>query len=336
MPEAPCGLAGAADALYMRPMQALHTVAPPRCIALDWGTSNLRASLLGDGGSVLASRSAPGGVMAIVERRFEAALMALAGDWIAAHRCPLVASGMVGSRQGWQEAPYLPCPAALEAAALQLTAVALAAGPTLHIAPGLRCQGSDGQFDVMRGEETQLWGAGLAPGACCLLPGTHSKWAWMGDRPDEVRAFRTYLTGELYAVLSQHSILGRGMEFDAAVPEAFEASESYLEGVRLGLAEHAQATHVIFAARTAGLMNRYPPAALPDFLSGLLIGIEIGSATRDGAPEVVTVLGDAALAERYEVALREAGLVTTRAAADATTRGQWRLAQAAGLVGSGA
>lgn len=329
MPAAPCGPA-AADALYMRPMQALHNAAPPRCIALDWGTSNLRASLLGDGGSVLASRSGPGGVMAIAERRFEAALMSLAGDWIAAHRCPLVASGMVGSRQGWQEAPYLPCPATLEAAAHQLTAVVLEAGPTLHIAPGLRWQGSDGQDDVMRGEETQLWGAGLAPGACCLLPGTHSKWAWMGDRPDEVRAFRSYLTGELYAVLSQHSILGRGMTFGAAAPEAFD------EGVRLGLAEHAQATHVIFAARTAGLMNRFAPAALPDFLSGILIGIEIGSATRDGAPEHITVLGDAALAARYEAALRVAGIATARAVADATTRGQWRLAQAAGLVGSDA
>ena len=303
----------------------------PKLIALDWGTSNLRASLLGDDGRILETRSGAGGVMAVPAQRFEAALMALAGDWITTHRCPLVASGMVGSRQGWQEAPYLPCPATLDAAAGQLTTVALEAGPVLHIAPGLRCLGSDGQHDVMRGEETQLWGAGLAAGECCVLPGTHAKWAWMGDgggdSGDQIRAFRTYMTGELYAVLSQHSILGRLMQFGEPAPEAFE------QGVRLGLAEHAQATHVIFAARTAGLMGEVAAHALPDFLSGILIGIEIGSATCDGLPTQVTVLGDEALAARYEAALRVAGVAATRAPADATTRGQWRLALAAGLVG---
>ncbi len=315
----------------MRYTGAMRAAETPRLIALDWGTSNLRARLLGDDGRVLDMRAGAAGVMAIADRRFEAALMALAGDWITLHRCPLVASGMVGSRQGWQEAPYLPCPATLEEAAGRLTAVALDAGPVLHIAPGLRFLGSDGQDDVMRGEETQLWGAGLAAGACCVLPGTHAKWAWMGPSAggtrDEIRAFRTYMTGELYAVLSQHSILGRLMQFGEPAPEAFE------QGVRLGLAEHVQATHVIFAARTAGLMGRVAAHALPDFLSGMLIGIEIGSATRDSAPPAVTVLGDEALAVRYEAALCIAGIATRRAAADATTRGQWRLAQAAGIVG---
>ncbi|MBI5719427.1 MAG: 2-dehydro-3-deoxygalactonokinase [Burkholderiales bacterium] len=300
-----------------------------RLIALDWGTSNLRASLLGDGGRVLETRAAAGGVMAVPERRFEAALMALAGDWIEAHRCPVIASGMIGSRQGWREAPYVECPAGLAQVAAQLVRVPLTAGSTLHIVPGLSCIGADGQDDVMRGEETQLWGAALAAGSCCVLPGTHAKWAWMGEGAGvdgAVRAFQTFMTGELYAVLTQHSILGRLMQAGQARPEAFA------QGVQLGLAEYANATHVIFAARTAGLMGRIEAEGLPDFLSGLLIGIEIGSATGPALPAAVVLLGDEALCSRYETALDLAGIGHYRASAEATTRGQWRMALAAGLV----
>ena len=300
-------------------------VADARLIAIDWGTSNLRASLLADGGGTLAERSVPGGVMAVQDGRFADALHALCGDWINELGLPMIASGMVGSRQGWKEAAYLACPAGLAQVAAQLTRIDLDGGAALHIVPGLRCVGTDGQDDVMRGEETQLWGAGLAAGSCCVLPGTHAKWAWMGEA-GTVETFRTYLTGELYALLTQHGILGRLMRFGQDRPAAFD------EGVRLGLAEHANATHVIFAARTAGLTGRIEPEGLPDFLSGLLIGIEIGSATREHLPKQITLLGDAALSTRYETALRVAGIATTRAPDDATTRGQWLVAQAAGLL----
>lgn len=296
-------------------------------IAIDWGTSNLRASLLGPGGAVLETRAAPGGVMAVKERRFEPALLALCSDWIAERGCALIASGMIGSRQGWQEAPYIGCPAGLAQAAAQLTRVALEGGGLLHIVPGLSCTGTDGQADVMRGEETQLWGSALPAGQCCVLPGTHAKWAWMGPG-DTVEAFRTYMTGELYALLTQHGILGRLMQFGHTDSAAFE------QGVRLGLAEHAHLAHTIFAARTAGLMGRIAPEGLPDFLSGTLIGAEIGSATALRRTTDVTVLGDEGLCSRYETALRLAGIVSSRAAEDATTRGQWLVALRAGLVES--
>jgi len=296
-----------------------------RLIALDWGTSNLRASLLGGDAAALDTRAAVGGVMAVPERRFEATLLALVGDWIETHRCPLIASGMIGSRQGWHEAPYLECPADRAAAAARLARIPLAGGGTLHIVPGLRCVGADGVDDVMRGEETQFWGADVAAGGCCILPGTHSKWAWAGDG-GRVDRFQTYMTGELYALLTQHGILGKLMQFGAAQPAAFE------RGVRLGLAEHANATHVIFAARTAGLLGRLESQALADYLSGILIGIEVGSASRRGAPASATVLGDAALAARYETALRLAGIVPLPAPSDATTCGQWQIACAAGLI----
>jgi 2-dehydro-3-deoxygalactonokinase len=308
----------------------------PFLIALDWGTSNLRASLLDNAGAVLATRSAAAGVMAIPERRFGDALLSLCGDWLAEHpRCACIASGMVGSRQGWIEAPYVECPAGLADAAARLVRVAFGAGERhqLHIVPGLRCVGTDGQVDVMRGEETQLWGAGLPAGSCVVLPGTHSKWAWLGEG-ERVLGFQTHMTGEVYALLTQHSILGRLMDLSAAAPSA--PFNSFDDGVRLGLQQHAHLLHTLFAARTAGLMGQRAPHELPDFLSGMLIGAEVASArTSSGSAAVgttVTLLGDGALCDRYARALGLAGLTGRRAPHEATTRGQWRVALAAGLT----
>ncbi|HEY6354548.1 MAG TPA: 2-dehydro-3-deoxygalactonokinase [Burkholderiaceae bacterium] len=303
----------------------------PRLIALDWGTSNLRASLLDAAGAVLDTRSAAAGVMVVPERRFAEALWSLCGDWLAMrphHAC--IASGMIGSRQGWVEAPYVECPASLADAAARLVRVAFGDGHSLHIVPGLRCVGDDGQADVMRGEETQLWGADLPGGSCCVLPGTHSKWAWLGEG-DRVLGFQTHMTGELYALLTQHGILGRLMEFGGELmPTAFD------DGVRLGWQRHAHLLHTLFAARTAGLMGQRKPNELPDFLSGMLIGAEIASARGssnsglgDGA---VTLLGDGALCDRYARALGLAGIAAQRATHQATPRGQWRAAVAAGLT----
>ena len=295
-------------------------------IAIDWGTSNLRAALLDAEGRTLDARGAPGGVMAVPERRFAEALAPLVSDWLAAAPLPLIASGMIGSRQGWQEAPYLPCPARLADAARRLTRVALPGGATLNIAPGLQCAAAHGHADVMRGEETQLWGAALAAGRCCVLPGTHSKWAWMGES-GAIERFATSMTGEFYALLTRHSILGRLMQLPGGErPAAFE------QGVRIGLDQHARLLHAVFAARTAGLMGELAPEALPDFLSGLLIGAEIGGMQVLSAQREVTLLGDDALCARYAAALGVAGIASTRAAEGATTRGQWLLAQAAGLL----
>lgn len=296
----------------------------PHLIALDWGTSNLRASLLDASGAVLETRAGACGVMAVPERRFADALSSLCGDWLHAQaRCPCIASGMIGSRQGWVEAPYVDCPAGLGDAAARLTPVAFGNGHVLHVVPGLRCVGDAGVVDVMRGEETQLWGADLPDGSCCVLPGTHSKWAWLGEG-GRVLAFQTHMTGEVYALLTQHSILGRLMAFG----EPFAAA-AFDDGVRLGMAQHARLLHTLFAARTAGLMGQRAAGELPDFLSGLLIGAEVASAR--GRTDAVTLLGDAALCDRYARALELAGVAVQRAVREATTRGQWRLALAAGL-----
>ena len=306
-------------------------------IALDWGTSNLRASLLDARGQTLETRSAPGGVMAVQGGQFAQALLALCADWLAQTNCPLMASGMIGSRQGWREAPYLDAPTSLAQAARQLITVPVMvadghAERLLHIAPGLRCLDSAGEFDVMRGEETQIWGADLPANSCCVLPGTHSKWAWLGQ-DGAIRHFKTFMTGELYGLLTQHSILGRLMVFGAE-PGASQ-QEAFAAGVRLGLRGHAELPHTLFAARTAGLMGRVAPEALPDFLSGILLGAEIGGATAGAEPlQQVTLIGDEALCQRYALALAIKGLAVSRASDGATTRGQWLLAGAAGLLGT--
>ena len=304
-------------------------------IALDWGTSNLRASLLDATGQSIDTRSAHGGVMAVKDGAFGTALRDLCGDWLRQFDCPVVASGMIGSRQGWKEAPYLACPARIAELAARMTTVAIdgvATGETarvLHIVPGLQCTDGRGEFDVMRGEETQIWGAGLPDGSCCVLPGTHSKWAWLGNG-GEIARFSTFMTGELYGLLTQHGILGRLMVFGS------ERRDDFVAGVRLGLGGHAQLSHTIFAARTAGLMGRVAPEGLPDYLSGILIGAEIGGATVGASPtaqdQVIALIGDDELCLRYELAFEVKGMKTRRAGAGSTTRGQWMIACAANLI----
>jgi len=304
-------------------------MARPALIALDWGTSNLRASLLDAQGAVLEHKSAPGGVMKVPAGQFSASLLALCGPWLAAHEVAVIASGMVGSRQGWKEAPYLPCPARLYEAAHALTRVEIegASGACVHIVPGLRCQDASGQADVMRGEETQLWGAHLPAHSVCVLPGTHSKWAWLGD-DGQVRAFKTYMTGELFGLLTQHGILGRLMTF---VPGAALDRAAFDAGVALGRKGHADLAHTLFAARTAGLMGQWEAQRLPDFLSGILLGSEIASALVGSPLKAVSLLGDEPLCQRYAAALGQFGIDCQSVAEEATTRGQWLIARAAGL-----
>jgi 2-dehydro-3-deoxygalactonokinase len=304
----------------------------PSLIALDWGTSNLRASLLDPSGHLIEQRQSAMGVMKVPPGSFDAALVELCGDWMREHRLPTIASGMVGSRQGWKEAPYLDCPATLKQAAHQLTALAFEhpdlGKHKIYIAPGLKCTDANGQTDVMRGEETQIWGAQLPPSSICVLPGTHSKWIWL-DGQGDFQNFKTFMTGEIYSLLTQHSILGRLMEIpETNVPLK---KDVFLRGVTLGIAGHAEVIHTVFAARTAGLMGQLGASELPDFLSGILIGAEIGGVSLDAVSKV-HLLGEGGLCERYGQAFQQQGVSVVRVGENATTRGQWLLARAAGLV----
>ena len=212
---------------------------------------------------------------------------------------------MVGAKQGWREAPYVACPAGLAEIAAAMLTVETAFGP-VRIAPGLSAFDERGAPDVMRGEETQLLGA-LASGGgegVYVLPGTHSKWARVeGGR---IVGFETFMTGEVYAVLRDHSVLGRMMA--EAVPGA-----GFARGVEAarGLARPGDLLHAIFAARTFGLFETLPPDQLGEYLSGLLIGAEILAGARGAA--TATAIGSAALTARYVEAGARLGVTITMA-----------------------
>ncbi|MBV8034117.1 2-dehydro-3-deoxygalactonokinase [Roseateles sp.] len=295
---------------------------PARLIALDWGSTRLRAFLLGSDGTVLASRQSEQGASTLSgEAAFAAAFEAIQGDWPA---LPVLACGMVGSQHGWREAPYAPCPA--DAAALARHALKL--HQRFWILPGLMHDGA--LPDVMRGEETQIIGAlarhpELAVQCCLVLPGTHSKWARV--EAGRVMGFATHMTGELYALLRQHSVLARLMPADGTPAPSSGAFVAGVDAAR----EDGGLGHQLFTVRTLGLFKRLPPEHLPDYLSGLLIGHEIAHELASGAPARLAVVGDPALCDRYAQALGRFGLDAPLQLDNTAPAGLWRLAQTMGL-----
>jgi 2-dehydro-3-deoxygalactonokinase len=237
----------------------------------------------------------------------------------------VVLSGMITSRQGWHELPYLPCPAGADDLARAVhTTRAPGLGP-LHFVTGLSSLGPDGTPDVMRGEETQIIGQDdLAPGEAVVLPGTHSKWVVVED--GRIIRFRTYLTGELFAVLARHSILGRLMA------DGPEDEEALLRGVEVALAGPGLLGR-LFSARALPLVGGLAETAVRDYLSGLLIGTEIAEGLVAERPDAVVVIGSDQLARRYAAALDRAGLRHRPGRPDAAALGQWRIAEAAGISG---
>lgn len=297
-------------------------------IALDWGTTSFRAYLLSGEGRILDRRQAKAGILQIGQGGFEATLEAETADWRAAHGAlPSIASGMIGSRQGWIEAPYLACPASLDGLAARLVEIPLADGGRLHVVPGLAVEGD--LPDVMRGEETELVGLGaMRDGGLYVLPGTHSKWVLARD--GRIESFKTYMTGEVFAVLKEHSILGRLMSEAPPDATAFE------KGVDVGLAaEDGQGglLHALFTARTLPLMDRLPAADVAPYLSGILIGAEIRAGRQAHGDIEATLVGGGQLVDLYAQAMRRAGLAFTPTPADAAAKGLFAIAGAAGLTG---
>ncbi len=289
-------------------------------IAVDWGTSALRAFRVDAHGAVLERREAPQGVMAVRDGRFAEALESQVGDWMAAGVGPVVMSGMIGSRQGWAEQAYLPCPAGPADIAARMGQVRWGMhGACAWIVPGLITRDAHGLHDVLRGEETQLVGVleALGPGEHSVcLPGTHSKWATV--REGRITGFATHMTGELFAVLRDHSLLGRLMANAGDDPAAFD----------LGLARAALPgglTHLLFGVRAEGLAGNLGAEQAYEVLSGLLIGYEIAhAAPREGS--TVHLLGAPGLCARYARALERRGVAARLLDADAAVRGLHRLA----------
>ena len=291
-------------------------------IGLDWGTTSCRAYLVGADGAVLDRVADGAGILKVENGAFGAALDTMVGRWDAA--LPVLLSGMIGSRQGWVEAPYARCPAGADGVVKALATVDHGRR-TISLVPGLSTE-NDAMPDVMRGEETQIFGALALSGqtdGLFLLPGTHSKWAYAtGGR---IASFRTFMTGEVFGALKDHTILGRLMT-------AGSDAEGFARGVREGAAVGSAGALLnrMFATRTYGLMDKLSGAALSDYLSGLLIGAEIAEATRR-SKGAVTIIASPALAQRYTDALGLLGHQSTLAPDDCVAAGHWRLACAAGL-----
>ncbi|MEO8806687.1 MAG: 2-dehydro-3-deoxygalactonokinase [Burkholderiaceae bacterium] len=296
-------------------------------IAVDWGTSSFRAYRLDAAGSVLEQRSAAAGLLAC-QGRFEPMLAQQLAGW---DDDLILMAGMIGSRNGWREVPYVACPAGLDeiAAGMLLVTAESLPGRRIFIAPGLSHRPAAGAPEVMRGEETQLLGLfeelpGAGPHTVCL-PGTHSKWATVDG--GGISAFHTAMTGELYAVLKQHSLLGALMDHDAA--SAADDAPAFELGLRTSADASGLLSH-LFSVRTRGLFGELSAVQLPSYLSGLLIGHELQGLL--AGAQHVHLIGSEALVQRYRRALAWRGVDAQLHGEALAARGLYRLAVAGRLI----
>ncbi len=269
---------------------------------------------------ILAQAMSDDGMGRLSPDRFEQALLSVIAPWLGSAVMPVIACGMVGSRQGWHEAPYraVPCPP-LDRAGMVRVPVN---DPRIavYIAPGLK---QVQPADVMRGEETQIAGAlALHPGfdGVMCLPGTHSKWAQISA--GEVVSFQTYLTGELFALLSEHSVLRHGMAGTGWDDAAFDA------GLSAALSRPDRIGAQLFTLRAEGLLAGLSPDSARARLSGLLIGVELAAAKPYWLGQAVTLIGAEALCRSYARALAAQGVeARTLPATECTLAGLASLAR---------
>jgi 2-dehydro-3-deoxygalactonokinase len=306
-------------------------------IALDWGITSLRAYRLDKHGEVKEDKSEASGILQIPEGAFEQTLDRFLGSWFhQGQDTPVIASGMITSKQGWIETDYLECPASLPQLAECLVPHTTRSGWKIHFVPGISFEGPDGVPDVMRGEETQIFGA-LDSGdrrRLMILPGTHSKWIETGD--ETLERFATFMTGEIYAAVKDHTILGKLAEKGRTDTKAF------LQGAEYGLTimeNTGGLLHKLFSARSLALFDRLAGGSVESYLSGLLIGAEIAEGLKWVGHfadfDSVTLVGDTTLTELYEKALGCAEIRTRQANAECAAVGLYRIARTAGLIEGG-
>jgi 2-dehydro-3-deoxygalactonokinase len=293
------------------------TAMTPAFIGIDWGTTHRRATLIAADGALISERADGEGALACAGR-FRASLEALVASWPEAHAAlPVVMAGMVGAAIGWQAVPYLEGETPLSGLARHLVRVAEApADSRWFIAPGWCLRGDAGAVDVMRGEETQLFGALhlLGPDAadgCYVLPGTHSKWVRL--TAGRITELRTYMTGELFALLRQHGTLASAMQtmaLSSAVGLRHDGVADHPEFLR-GVQDAAAGpvlTHALFGARARVVTGALAPDAAAAYVSGLLIGAEWADAhRRPSHDEPVRVIGEPALAALHAACARHHG-----------------------------
>ncbi len=296
---------------------------PKPFISIDWGTTSFRACQVDGVGRVTGQRNAPEGILSVKDGAFEQALERHLDGWD--RSLPVVAAGMITSRQGWVELPYVDCPAGPAELARAIHVRQLHSGRTVLFLTGLHLASSTLGHDVMRSEETQVFGS-LDTGATHFVtPGTHSK--WIDVESERITNFATYVTGEAYAVLLKHSILGRLMAEDE------DDKPTFLKGVDAAFADPAGLLHNLFSVRSLGLYNAIPAKHLASYLSGLVIGSEVAHAisNRDTKASYV-VLASPGIGGKYVLAMQAAGLNVTMGDPLAMVKGQAIVAQAAGII----
>lgn len=296
--------------------------------AVDWGTTRMRVWLLDAGGAVLGERRSDEGMLSAASTGFQKVLDRHLAELAATPELPVIMCGMVGARQGWVEAPYAATPAKL-ADVLAGAVPVPGAIRDIRIVPGIAQNAADAP-DIMRGEETQLAGALREGRHVACLPGTHSKWVDVSD--GAVTGFGTWMTGELFSVLAQHSVLKHSVGGGAlAFPPD---SAAFSAGVETGLDEAATLTSKLFGIRAGGLLHGLSSADAAARLSGLLIGAEIRAASaRYPADGPVVLVGSGLMYELYRRALGAAGIASVRADADEAVRaGLFEAARRCGMV----
>jgi 2-dehydro-3-deoxygalactonokinase len=297
------------------PATHLSGGAPGAFVAVDWGTSSIRSWLMSADGEPLAENRGGEGMLHCIRTGFAPVLRHQLATLGAPDGTPVLICGMAGARQGWAEAPYLKTPTPLDA--LHEGAIRIDAPGDIRILPGIAQARAD-RPDVMRGEETQLLGVTEASftGVVCI-PGTHSKWVRI--EAGHIIEFSTYMTGELFSVIAQHTILAHAVEMAGPPPAD---GDLFREGVATALAAPARLTASLFRLRAAQLLGFEQRADGAARLSGLLIGTEIGDAIhRYGPPQSVRLIGASNLGRLYETALTAQGFDVTAVDAEQASRG---------------
>ncbi|UYO00339.1 MAG: 2-dehydro-3-deoxygalactonokinase [Devosia sp.] len=300
-------------------------------IAVDWGTSNLRAWGIAGNGDVLASTSSDKGMGKLSPPDYPGVLAEIVGNLApATPALPVLICGMAGARQGWKEAPYLEAPADLrDLAAHAVRPESSGTDVNVSILPGV-CQRQNGD-DVMRGEETQLLGlAGVVPGYSGLvcMPGTHSKWAMLSGT--RLESFSTVMTGEMYELLRVHSVLRHSL--GGSIEEA-DRQAGFAAGAADGLDAPDQLLGRLFRVRAGALLSARSSGWCSGYLSGLLIGSEVAAKRSMIGPVAVPLIGSPALCALYQQVLEMAGLSGQPHDATEVTLSGLRMAHAAQLQG---
>lgn len=280
----------------------------PCLIGLDWGTSSFRAYLIGEDHQIIDKISTSKGIQNKGSLEFDDVLEDSIGQWLENYpKTFLIASGMIGSRQGWKEAPYVNCPASLNDLASHLEVVRTKQGRDLWLVPGIKIDQPNTAPDVMRGEETQIFGAlrTSLDSHYFVLPGTHSKWVVVEQ--GKIIWFSTFMTGEIFNLLWQHSILGK-----LITGEESEDENSFLRGIENSQVSNAGDGGILkklFSARTLNLFDELPTSGVKSYLSGLLIGTELQNAPLPPNKQTkIHIIAESRLSNLYAEAMKQFGL----------------------------